>query len=128
MLTRGFPLEYFIEGGRSRSGRTLNPKAGMLGMTVRSFIREHARPLVFVPVYIGYEKVMEGRTYVGNWPASQAEGIAVGLLKSARQIKRVFGKVHVNFGEPLPLAEFLERSRPGWASEDLTGAAEKLVA
>ena len=44
------------------------------------------------------------------------------LLKSARQIKRVFGKVHVNFGEPLPLAEFLERSRPGWAGEDLTGA------
>lgn len=40
----------------------------------------------------------------------------------ARQIKRVFGKVRVNFGEPLPLAEFLERSRPGWASEDLSDA------
>lgn len=42
------------------------------------------------------------------------------LLKSARQIKRVFGKVHVNFGEPLPLAEFLEHSRPGLTGEDLT--------
>jgi glycerol-3-phosphate O-acyltransferase len=56
MLARGFPIEYFIEGGRSRSGRMLTPKAGILGMTVQSFIREHARPLVFVPVYIGYEK------------------------------------------------------------------------
>ena len=123
ILTRGFPLEYFIEGGRSRSGRTLNPKAGMLAMTVRSFIREHTRPLVFVPVYIGYEKVMEGRTYVRELAGKpkQKESLWV-LLKSARQIKRVFGKVHVNFGEPLPLAEFLERSRPGWAGEDLTGA------
>ena len=123
ILTRGFPLEYFIEGGRSRSGRTLNPKAGMLAMTVRSFIREHTRPLVFVPVYIGYEKVMEGRTYVRELAGKpkQKESLWV-LLKSARQIKRVFGKVHVNFGEPLPLAEFLERSRPGWAGEDLSGA------
>ncbi|MFT3848922.1 MAG: glycerol-3-phosphate 1-O-acyltransferase PlsB [Propionivibrio sp.] len=123
ILTRGFPLEYFIEGGRSRSGRTLNPKAGMLAMTVRSFIREHTRPLVFVPVYIGYEKVMEGRTYVRELAGKpkQKESLWV-LLKSARQIKRVFGKVHVNFGEPLPLAEFLERSRSGWASEDLAGS------
>ena len=123
ILTRGFPLEYFIEGGRSRSGRTLNPKAGMLAMTVRSFIREHTRPLVFVPVYIGYEKVMEGRTYVRELAGKpkQKESLWV-LLKSARQIKRVFGKVHVNFGEPLPLAEFLECSRPGWAGEELSGA------
>ena len=123
ILTRGFPLEYFIEGGRSRSGRTLNPKAGMLAMTVRSFIREHTRPLVFVPVYIGYEKVMEGRTYVRELAGKpkQKESLWV-LLKSARQIKRVFGKVHVNFGEPLPLAEFLERSRPGWTNEDLSAA------
>ncbi len=66
MLARGFPIEYFIEGGRSRSGRMLTPKAGILGMTVQSFIREHARPLVFVPVYIGYEKLIEGRSYLGE--------------------------------------------------------------
>jgi glycerol-3-phosphate O-acyltransferase len=42
MLARGFPIEYFIEGGRSRSGRMLTPKAGILGMTVQSFIREHS--------------------------------------------------------------------------------------
>ena len=64
MLTRGFPIEYFIEGGRSRDGRMLTPKAGILGMTIRSFIREHARPLVFVPVYIGYEKLVEGESYL----------------------------------------------------------------
>ncbi len=118
MLTRGFPLEYFIEGGRSRNGRTLTPKAGILGMTVRSFIREHTRPLVFVPVYIGYEKLIEGRTYLREMAGKpkQKESLWI-IIKMARRIKRVFGKVHINFGEPLALGEFLEFHRPGWASE-----------
>ncbi|MEI7430943.1 MAG: glycerol-3-phosphate 1-O-acyltransferase PlsB [Betaproteobacteria bacterium] len=116
ILTRGFPLEYFIEGGRSRNGRTLAPKAGILGMTVRSFIREHTRPLVFVPVYIGYEKIMEGRTYVRELAGKPKQKESLwNVLQSARQIKKVFGKVHVNFGEPLGLNDFLEICRPGWS-------------
>lgn len=124
MLTRGFPLEYFIEGGRSRNGRTLTPKAGILGMTVRSFIREHTRPLVFVPVYIGYEKVIEGRTYVRELAGKpkQKESLWT-IITMVRRIKRVFGKVHVNFGEPLALGEFLDVSRPGWANE-LSGSSD----
>ncbi|MFZ4536045.1 glycerol-3-phosphate 1-O-acyltransferase PlsB [Propionivibrio sp.] len=115
MLTRGFPVEYFIEGGRSRNGRTLSPKAGILGMTVRSFIREHARPLVFVPVYIGYERLIEGRTYLRELAGKPKQKESLwAILKSARQIKRIFGKVHINFGEPLALADFLEIHHPGW--------------
>ena len=115
MMTRGFPLEYFIEGGRSRSGRTLNPKAGILGMTIRSFIREHTRPLVFIPVYIGYERIMEGRTYLREQAGRPKQGESLwGVLKTARQIKRVFGKAHVNFGQPLALEDFLDRFRPDW--------------
>lgn len=123
MLTRGFPIEYFIEGGRSRSGRTLTPKAGILGMTVSSFIREHPRPLVFVPVYIGYERVMEGRTYLRELAGTPKQGESLwGVLQSVRQIKRIFGTVHINFGEPLPLADFLEGQRPGWQSENFEDA------
>lgn len=123
MLARGFPIEYFIEGGRSRSGRMLTPKAGILGMTVQSFIREHARPLVFVPVYIGYEKLMEGRTYLGELAGKPKQGESLlGILKSVRNIKRVFGQVHVNIGEPLPLAGFLDAHHPGWNEE---GAARQ---
>ena len=125
MMVRGFPLEYFIEGGRSRNGRTLTPKAGILGMTVRSFIREHERPLVFVPVYLGYEKLIEGRTYLRELSGKpkQKESLWV-VLKSARHLKRVFGKVHVNFGEPLVLADFLEQHRPGWAQQSLSNPAD----
>ena len=66
MFSRGYSVEYFVEGGRSRTGRMLQPRPGMLSMTVRSFLRDHRKPIVFVPVYIGYEKVMEGRSYLGE--------------------------------------------------------------
>lgn len=124
MLTHGFPLEYFIEGGRSRNGRTLAPKAGILGMTVRSYIREQTRPLVFVPVYIGYEKLMEGRTYVRELAGKPKQKESLwSVLQSARQIRKVFGKVHVNFGEPLSLSGFLDHYHPGW-KEDSANATD----
>lgn len=59
-------MEYFVEGGRSRTGRMLQPKTGMLAITLRSFLRSSRMPIVFVPVYIGYERVLEGRTYLGE--------------------------------------------------------------
>jgi glycerol-3-phosphate O-acyltransferase len=49
MLMRNTPIEYFIEGGRSRSGRLLPPKKGMLAMTVQSHLRQAGKPIVFIP-------------------------------------------------------------------------------
>lgn len=125
MLVRGFPLEYFIEGGRSRSGRTLNPKAGILGMTIRSFIRERPRPLYFVPVYIGYEKLIEGHTYQRELAGKPKQRESLwGILASLGRIRKVFGKVHVNFGNPLSLDDFLERRQPGWKTRPTETAVD----
>ncbi len=118
MIDRGFPLEYFIEGGRSRSGRMLAPKAGILAMTVQSFVRSRSRPLVFVPVYIGYEKLMEGKSYIAELHGRPKKSESLlGLIGAVRLLKRNFGKVHVNFGPPLALAEFLDLQHPSWRDE-----------
>ena len=61
--TQGVSLEYFIEGTRSRTGRLLPPKGGMLAMSVRSYLNAPVRPIVFQPVYIGYEQLVEGDSY-----------------------------------------------------------------
>ena len=66
ITARGFSIEYFVEGGRSRSGRMLKPRTGMLAMTLRSFLRDSRKPIAFVPVYIGYEKVIESGSYIGE--------------------------------------------------------------
>ncbi|MDP2196618.1 MAG: glycerol-3-phosphate 1-O-acyltransferase PlsB [Rhodocyclaceae bacterium] len=117
MLARGFPLEYFIEGGRSRSGRMLPPKAGLLGMTVQSFVRHHERPLVFVPVYLGYEKLPEGASFVDELSGRPKRRESLwSLFSAARVLRRNFGQVYVNFGEPLPLADWLDARHPDWRS------------
>ena len=110
ILSRNTPLEYFIEGGRSRTGRLLPPKTGMLAMTIHGHLRGKAKPIVFVPAYFGYERLMEGATYVGemNGKPKESESI-LGIVKTLRKIEKIFGKVHVNFGEPVFLDDILKQ-------------------
>ncbi len=118
IFTRGYPMEYFVEGGRSRTGRTLPPRAGMLLMTVRSYLRDHRKPITFVPVYIGYEKVMEARTYLGELKGKKKEKENIlTLIRSIRNLRNNFGQVSLNFGEPFQLATILDDVHPDWKQE-----------
>ncbi len=110
LITRKTPIEYFIEGGRSRSGRLLPPKMGMLAMTVHSQLRHTNKPVVFIPTYIGYERIMEGGTYIGELKGKPKESESlIGLLKVGRKIERIFGNVHLSFGTPLHLSDFMQK-------------------
>jgi glycerol-3-phosphate O-acyltransferase len=116
MMARGHPLEYFIEGGRSRTGRLLSPRAGMLSMTVHSYLHAPKRPVIFMPVYFGYERIVEGRTYIGELSGrpKQKESVFV-LFKSTLSVLRSkFGKVHVNLGQPIALDALLQKHNPHW--------------
>ncbi|WP_374978761.1 glycerol-3-phosphate 1-O-acyltransferase PlsB [Pseudomonas solani] len=120
LFSRGFPVEYFVEGGRSRTGRMLHPKTGMLAITLRSFLRSSRLPIVFVPVYIGYERVLEGRTYLGELRgASKKKESIFDIFKVIGALKLRFGSVAVNFGEPIKLAEFLDQEQPTWRDQEL---------
>jgi len=118
MMARGHSLEYFIEGGRSRTGRLLSPRTGMLSMTVRAYLRDPKRPVVFMPVYFGYERIVEGRTYIGELSGQPKEKESVlGLLKAVVSVLRSkLGKVHVNLGQPILLDALLSKRNPDWRS------------
>ena len=100
MMARGHSIEFFIEGGRSRTGRLLQPKTGMLSMTLRSYLRDPRRPVVFLPVYFGYERLVEGKTYIGELSgaakekesrvhaAAHAADAAPAFRQGARQLRR----------------------------------------
>ncbi|WP_236198438.1 glycerol-3-phosphate 1-O-acyltransferase PlsB [Pseudomonas pseudonitroreducens] len=120
LFSRGFSTEYFVEGGRSRTGRMLHPRTGMLAITLRSFLRDSRRPIVFVPVYIGYERVLEGRTYLGELrgAAKKKESI-FDIFKVIGALKQRFGQVWVNFGEPIHLDRFLDQQQPDWRQQEL---------
>ncbi|QOH68697.1 glycerol-3-phosphate 1-O-acyltransferase PlsB [Pseudomonas putida] len=119
LFTKGFPVEYFVEGGRSRTGRMLQPRTGMLAITLRSFLRSSRTPIVFVPVYIGYERVLEGRTYLGELRgASKKKESIFDIFKVFGALRQRFGQVSVNFGEPIRLAGFLDDQQPGWREQE----------
>ncbi len=111
MLSRNTPLEYFIEGGRSRTGLLLPAKKGMLAITIQSHLRGNSKPIAFIPTYFGYEKLLEGSSYIKELGGQkkQAESL-FGLLKSIQKIEKVFGTVHVNFGEPIFLDDVLKKN------------------
>lgn len=118
MFDRGFSVEYFIEGGRSRTGRLLPPRPGMLSMTVRSFLRTRRRNFVFVPVHISYEKVMEAGTYLNElYGKEKAKESIWGLFRATKLLKGNFGKVYVNFGNPIHLKDTLKEVMPLWDNE-----------
>jgi glycerol-3-phosphate O-acyltransferase len=112
---RGFSVEYFIEGGRSRTGRLLAPRPGMLSMTVRSFLRTRRRNFVFVPVHICYEKVLEGGTYLGELYGKEKKQESIfDIFRTLNKIRGTFGQVYVNFGEPIHLNDELSQVSPDW--------------
>ena len=119
VFTHGYSSEYFVEGGRSRTGRTLSPKAGMLAMTVRSYLRDSKKPIIFVPVYTGYEKVFEEKSYLGELRGKEKKKESLlDVVGTLRSLKKSFGKVHVTFGDPIHLTPYLDERQPGWNKQD----------
>ncbi|MDT8880174.1 glycerol-3-phosphate 1-O-acyltransferase PlsB [Halomonas saccharevitans] len=118
LLSRGHPLEYFMEGGRSRSGRLLPARPGMLAMTLRSFLRsrrEGGRDVLFVPVYLGYERILENASYQREMRgADKRRESPLALLGVTSRLRQPHGRVDVNVGEPLSLSAFLDAQVPGW--------------
>ncbi|MBO1519870.1 glycerol-3-phosphate 1-O-acyltransferase PlsB [Oceanisphaera pacifica] len=107
LFQRGYALEYFAEGGRSRSGRLLPAKPGMLSMTLDAAMHHTKRPITLIPVYLGYEHVMEVSSYhkelQGGSKQKENAWQLFGIIRKLRN----FGRGFVNFGEPLPLADWL---------------------
>jgi glycerol-3-phosphate O-acyltransferase len=118
LLTKGFPVKFFPEGGRSRTGRLLQPKTGFLSMVVQSFLRNPARPIALVPVFLGYDRVWEAKTYVNELRGAKKRAESIGQLFGAvRDVMKNFGSAYVSFGQPVDLGQFLDQRKPGWRDE-----------
>ncbi len=114
LFERGYSVKYYTEGGRSRTGKVLPPKTGMLAMTIQSLLRGIDRPLTLVPVYLGYEHVMEVGTYHKELNGSEKKGESIfGVLKAIKSLRN-YGNGYVNFGEPMNVNDFLNKQVPDW--------------
>lgn len=114
LFIKGHSVEFFTEGGRSRTGRLLPPKTGMLAMTMQSLLRGIDRPITIVPVYIGYEHVMEVGSYLKELKGKTKEKEnALSILKATRKLSN-YGFSYLSFGEPLTINQDLNQHAPDW--------------
>jgi glycerol-3-phosphate O-acyltransferase len=121
LLRDRFPQEFYLEGGRSRTGKLLFPKTGLFSMEVDAWLEEAAHDILFVPVAIDYEELMEGRAYArelagGEKRKEDWRGMVRGVRKA---VGHRHGRLAVQFGDPVSLRALAEQ-RLGAGAHSLT--------
>lgn len=110
LLEEGFNIEFFIEGGRSRTGKLILPKLGLLSILLEAYQKGACDDLIFVPTYIGYDRVLEESAYVNELEGGQKEPENLKQVISASKfLRRRYGRIYINLHEPFSLKELLER-------------------
>jgi glycerol-3-phosphate O-acyltransferase len=105
LIANRFPLEWYLEGGRSRSGKLLPPRYGMLSYVTDSYRRGKADDVYLVPTSITYDQIQDVGSYAAEQLGRAKETESFGwLVKSVRSLRRRYGNIHIRFGEPLSVA------------------------
>jgi glycerol-3-phosphate O-acyltransferase len=110
MLAERMPVEFFIEGGRSRTGKMVMPKYGLLSMILRAFQEGGMNNLGIIPVYIGYDRVVEEKSYIKELEGMPKAGEKTSdVIRSRKVVKKRYGHVYVNIGEPIIFRDYIEK-------------------
>jgi glycerol-3-phosphate O-acyltransferase len=108
LIEKRFPLEWYVEGGRSRSGKMLPPRFGMLAWVIDAFRRGKSEDVLLIPVSIAYDQIQDVSDYVAEQRGAAKQRESFGwFLGVVRALRRRYGRIHLSFGEPLSLAEAL---------------------
>ena len=109
LLSEGFNIKIFIEGGRSRTGKMLAPRPGGLRMLIDAYNNGACTNLYFVPIYIGYDRVLEEAAYLKEIEGGKKSPETLKSLFSARKfLKKKYGKVYMRFNEPISIKDYIK--------------------
>ena len=128
LIAEGFSVEFFLEGGRSRTGKALPPKYGLLSMVVDSATKLRGTKVKLVPVSIGYERIIEERSFVHELSGGEKQSENMGgLIKSSGVLRSKWGRLYVQFGEIIDFDEFASKEvqRQGSAGATIIEIAEQ---
>jgi glycerol-3-phosphate O-acyltransferase len=120
LIKEGSALEFFLEGGRSRTGKLLSPKVGLLSIVVDAALGVPTRTTWFCPVSIGYERFIEEKAFVAEVSGGEKEKEDVrGLVKAIDVMVGRYGRLSVQFGKAMTLADILGEVDPKASPADL---------
>ena len=119
LVTQEYPMEFFIEGGRTRSGKLMPPRLGVLGMVLDAAEVRHAhREVTLLPIALAYEQVAEEAQYAAELGGQPKKAESFGELLKARSVfKRRYGRVYLRVGEPVRASPIVDSTddRPPWS-------------
>jgi len=122
LVRQGYPVEFFLEGGRTRSGKLLPPKVGVLGMVLEAAeLRDRGREVTCLPIALAYEQVAEERAYAAELGGQPKKAETMGQLLRARSVlRRRYGRVYLRVGEPIPLGSMVDATleQAAWSERD----------
>jgi 1-acyl-sn-glycerol-3-phosphate acyltransferase len=98
LLLHGQTLEFFIEGTRSRTGKNLPPKSGLLGMATEPYFEGKLDDMHIVPVFIGYEKMIEEENHARQLTGEPRGAFSTKKLVAAtyqRVLGASFGRINI---------------------------------
>jgi glycerol-3-phosphate O-acyltransferase len=120
LFKQGYPIEFFTEGGRSRTGLLLKPKTGLLSASIETYLKQPERNVIIVPIYIGYDHIMEVSTYIKEQAGQKKERESIWQVLGIVKKLGNFGRAFVNFGEPINVKQYFDQTLPQWRTEQLT--------
>jgi glycerol-3-phosphate O-acyltransferase len=130
LIEKRFPLEWYIEGGRSRSGKLLPPRFGLLAYVVDAYRRGKSEDVFLIPVSIAYDQIQDVGDYVAEQRGAAKQRESFGwFLGMLRRLRRRYGNIHIRFGEPLSLGKALGPPDPAAepAADEHNLALQKLA-
>lgn len=108
LVNEGYSIEFFIEGTRSRTGKMLKPKMGMLSMFIQAWTQGAAPDILFVPISVNYERIFEEKSYMEEIKgASKKKENVTGMLKASQKFRLKYGKIFIRYAEPISLSEYM---------------------
>src|SRR5438477_8000766 len=114
LVEKRFPLEWYIEGTRSRSGKLMPPRFGLLAYVVDAYRRGRSEDVFLVPVSIAYDQIQDVAGYAAEERGGRKRPESFGwFLRFVRSLRRRYGEIYIRFGEPLSLARALGPPDPG---------------
>jgi len=112
LVEKRFSLEWYIEGGRSRSGKLLPPRFGMLAYVVDAYRRGKSDDVFLIPISIAYDQIQDVGDYVAEQRGAAKQKESFGwFLGLVRRLRR-YGEIHIRFGDPISLAKALGAPDP----------------
>ena len=120
LFKQGYPIEFFTEGGRSRSGLLLQPKTGLLATSLKTYINQPERNVIIVPIYIGYDHIMEVNTYLKEQAGQKKESESIWQVLGIVKKLGNFGRAYVNFGEPINVKQHFDKTLPNWRNKPIS--------